>query len=88
MSVRSLSTLTLHEPDEGGDRIESKPLTSPETVTGAPSFSWVKVITPVTDESPLRTATACERSERSEVAERAERVERSVYEHEHDHGLE
>jgi hypothetical protein len=49
-------------------------------VTGAPSFSWVKVITPVTDESPLRTATACERR-----AERAERVERSVFECEDGH---
>lgn len=39
--------------------LEIKRLTSPETVTGAPSFSWVKVITPVTEESPLRTATAC-----------------------------
>lgn len=39
--------------------LEIKRLTSPETVTGAPSFSWVKVITPVTGESPLRTATAC-----------------------------
>ena len=34
-------------------------LTSPETVTGDPSDSWVKVMTPATDESPLRTATAC-----------------------------
>lgn len=33
-------------------------LTSPETVTGPPSDSWVKVMTPVTEESPLRTATA------------------------------
>lgn len=36
-----------------------KSLTSPETVTGEPSDSWVKVMTPVTEESPLRTATAC-----------------------------
>jgi hypothetical protein len=51
-------------------------------VTGAPSFSWVKVITPVTDESPLRTSTACEWSEQ---AEPAERVKRSVYECEDGH---
>lgn len=40
------------------DSKEITALTSPETVTGFPSASWVKVMTPVTEESPLRTATA------------------------------
>lgn len=54
------------QPAEGDGRGESPSmgtqdvlLTLPETVTGPPSFSWVKVTTPVTLESPLRTATAC-----------------------------
>jgi hypothetical protein len=37
----------------------SRPLISPETVTGEDSDSWVNVMTPWAAESPLRTAIAC-----------------------------
>lgn len=41
--------------------VNSERLTSPVTVIGEPSDSWVKVITPETEESPLSTATAYNR---------------------------